>query len=33
VALSITVLLLPLAIGLVEILQERKQRRWVKSFT
>ncbi len=33
VALSIAVLLLPLAIGLVEILQERKQRRWVKSFT
>jgi MFS transporter, YNFM family, putative membrane transport protein len=33
VALSITVLLLPLAIGLAEILQEPKQRRWVKSFT
>jgi MFS transporter, YNFM family, putative membrane transport protein len=33
VALSLTVLLLPLAIGLVEILQERKQRRWIKSFT
>jgi MFS transporter, YNFM family, putative membrane transport protein len=33
VALSIAVLLLPVAIGLVEIMQERKQRRWVKSFT
>jgi MFS transporter, YNFM family, putative membrane transport protein len=33
VALSITVLLLPLAIGLVEIIQERPHPRWVKSLT
>lgn len=32
-ALSIAVLLLPLAMGMVEIMQERKQRSWVKSLT